>query len=277
MNTEYAMKNGVLIHISKVEHGLKCDCACPACGEKMIARKGSKTTHHFAHAVSDCQYSLETALHIMAKDILENEKRIKLPKVEIQIGMNRSAISEDRFIEFDEVTLEKRLESIVPDILIRKADKYLIIEIYVTNKVGDEKQKAIENKGVSAIEINLSKLNKSITKVDLRRVLIDEVDCKYWIFNKIAFDYEQKLFSLCEKRQEIERYGHCKYFVGIYEGHSISLCYKCDYNMREWKVDMDVKNGDVFDYILCSAKTGIKTFNDLKTYNFKDGRILSHG
>ena len=36
-----ALKEGKLVYIDDVERGLKCGCTCPACGEALIARKGT--------------------------------------------------------------------------------------------------------------------------------------------------------------------------------------------------------------------------------------------
>jgi|GEM_PF-5938786 len=44
---EYALKNEVLTHISKVERGLKCGCKCSCFGKPLIAYQGEKKTHYF--------------------------------------------------------------------------------------------------------------------------------------------------------------------------------------------------------------------------------------
>jgi hypothetical protein len=46
-NMIYALKNDEIVHTSEVESGLKCECICPACGARLIARKGTKVLHHF--------------------------------------------------------------------------------------------------------------------------------------------------------------------------------------------------------------------------------------
>ena len=62
-NLIYAVKDGKVIHISAVESGLSCGCTCPACGESLVAKKGQKMMHHFAHkSGSDCEYGYETSL-----------------------------------------------------------------------------------------------------------------------------------------------------------------------------------------------------------------------
>lgn len=60
LNLTYAQKNEKLVHVSEVERGLKCGCVCPACGEVLIARKGNKVVHHFAHkSTIECQYGYQ--------------------------------------------------------------------------------------------------------------------------------------------------------------------------------------------------------------------------
>ena len=41
----YALKDGEITSIADVESGLKCGCVCPACGEPLVAKKGSKVMH----------------------------------------------------------------------------------------------------------------------------------------------------------------------------------------------------------------------------------------
>ena len=72
-----------LIHIDSVSTGLACKCFCPHCKSELVAKNGgSRKVHHFAHANgSDCVGAIESALHKMAKDILQEHKLIMLPPV----------------------------------------------------------------------------------------------------------------------------------------------------------------------------------------------------
>ena len=80
LNMVYALKNGKTVHISEVVSGEKCGCICPACGEIMIAKKGSKVIHHFAHkSTIECEYGYQTSLHLAAKEIISKSKHICLP------------------------------------------------------------------------------------------------------------------------------------------------------------------------------------------------------
>lgn len=61
------------VHINSVAKGLDCNCYCPSCKEKLIAKNGgTKRVHHFAHASGiECESAYETMLHILAKTIVQ--------------------------------------------------------------------------------------------------------------------------------------------------------------------------------------------------------------
>lgn len=71
----YALRAGTLVHVSQVPSG-KGDGSllCPECGEGLLARKGTKRAHHFAHlsgsAAEGC--GIESAAHLKAKEIIIN-------------------------------------------------------------------------------------------------------------------------------------------------------------------------------------------------------------
>ena len=60
--SDIVLSNGVLVfglcegkylHVSEVASGAACDCVCPICGKKLIAKKGAIRMHHFAHVQAD--------------------------------------------------------------------------------------------------------------------------------------------------------------------------------------------------------------------------------
>ena len=75
--------NGKLVHVDCVPRGLACKCLCPHCKSELVAKNGgNRKVHHFAHVNgSDCVGAIESALHKMAKDILQEHKLIMLPSV----------------------------------------------------------------------------------------------------------------------------------------------------------------------------------------------------
>lgn len=65
----YAVSNGRLVHISEVASGLSRECVCLECHAPLIARKGQKVRHHFAHyRPTKCQP--ETVVHRIAKRLM---------------------------------------------------------------------------------------------------------------------------------------------------------------------------------------------------------------
>jgi len=272
MNLEYAMKGETLVHVSSVERGLMCGCTCPGCGASLIARKGQIKAHHFAHKNAECEYGTETMLHIMAKSILEQEKKILLPKVEIRFELFAASItSEPRLVPITDVTLEKRLGDFVPDLLVQISGKFVIIEILVTHKVDDLKLNKIKDSQISAIEIDLSKFDRSITLEELRDILINRVDNKSWIFNGVSEYYMRKWLALCEYKKTVYR-GYalhvdmCPIRARIYKGkpyaNVMDDCSSCEFclGLIQQNPDKDTKT------LLCCGATKIKTYDDLRKY-----------
>jgi len=78
---------GHAVSISNVPSGLACNCTCPSCGEPLVAKKGKKLDHHFAHkSDSDCASGYETSLHLAVKTILERTKQLMLPDCIAQLA-----------------------------------------------------------------------------------------------------------------------------------------------------------------------------------------------
>lgn len=74
----YARRNGQLVHISNISSGLHRDCLCVACHQPLVARRPtSGRADHFAHhASTNC--NAETALHLLAKEILGSRIRTSI-------------------------------------------------------------------------------------------------------------------------------------------------------------------------------------------------------
>lgn len=181
----FALKGGKLVEISQVQKGLDCNCTCPSCGAQLIARKGEHKVHHFAHKKKDCGSSLETSIHLAAKEILEKNKKIKLPSVEtfIGAGSDRITLYKEQYLHFNNVFLEKRTNDIIPDVLIEMNGKELFIEIAVTHFIDESKREKLAKLNISTLEIDLSKIDKQITFQELELIVIERLDLKKWVLN----------------------------------------------------------------------------------------------
>lgn len=185
---QYALKDEKLVHIQTVEKGLACGCVCPSCGSRLVARKGNKKIHHFAHYnTKECNNCVETALHMLAKEILLEEMHFLVPPVLLKFPNSYKAsevIFDERVIHFDKACVENRIGDIIPDLIFDINGRRLLVEIYVTHDIDEEKNRRINNLSISTLRIDLSKLDYSTSKEALRDALINESENKTWIYNE---------------------------------------------------------------------------------------------
>jgi hypothetical protein len=202
----YALKDGAPIHASDVDRGLACNCICPSCHERLIAKKGGIRVDHFAHhSAKSCPGALESSLHIAAKDILEKEKRITLPAVHIQLKSDGPSLQRagPKPYRVDSVREEKKIENIIPDLILIIDKRELIVEIFVTQKVDSQKIRKITELGMSAIEIDLSKLPRDMNKEVLTELIVDGVDNKIWLNNEWVRQEQEKLMAKTVRKEVI--------------------------------------------------------------------------
>lgn len=206
----YGMKQGVLTHVREVKSGLECECVCPACGARLIARKGKIRQHHFAHASdSECKYGVETALHLAAKKILEQRMEIILPAIIAEFYSPAAAITlaQEQTYKLDQVVLETRVGQIVPDVFAFVNGAPLLIEIRVTHKVTPEKAAQISDLGYSAIEIDLSNISRELEMQDIERLVMGPGKHKKWIKNVAAQEKRKEVLSKATIFKTIPRAG----------------------------------------------------------------------
>jgi hypothetical protein len=206
-------EQGELVSIYRVKSGLDCNCICPNCKSKLVAKNKGKTSNetlkpnqkraHFAHYnAPECSGAAESALHYLAKEILKERKNLLLPGS----SYNRQTLFESTFVKFDEVLLEQRVKInnryIIPDAILVKNGKQLFIEFYKTHIVDDEKIKLIKATEISCLEIDLNFID-AVVEGEVNRDGIIEIleiveNYKYWIYNKKELTLRQKAIALEE-------------------------------------------------------------------------------
>lgn len=270
-----AERNNKIIHIDELtpdENGLKCNCICPICKEPLKANTlGKIKRKHFSHNKnSDCINYLETAIHKLAKQIIEDNKRIVIPR----LNYNYETLVEEQNINFETVESEIYLSdhSFKPDIIgttIHKNKKIdLIIEIAVTHKIDDIKFNKIKNSNISTIEIYLDPkalLNLSLNEI--KDKVINSTSNKKWIFNRVEANkiksYKEKLQQEMKARLDKEKLKlkNQQYYVSknIYRGKSFfeekkyeGFVYKCPRSTLEYHdkriSDIDECNNCIYFY-----------------------------
>lgn len=267
-NMIYALKQSVPVHISDVESGLKCGCTCPACGESLIARKGTKVTHHFAHkSTVECEYGYQTSLHLAAKEIIAANKQIRVPSLYLTFPgtYRRILLEEEQVINVSEVILEKKISDIIPDILLVTDIGRIIVEIFVTHEIDDEKKKKIKRLDIPTIEINLSKMDRDITKESLCEELLYNSENKEWIYNGKREETYKRFVQVPEYKDVIARnfafhVDYCPIKVRVWKGkpyaNVIDDCDGCKFLIGSKRF------GNNREKILCSGKARIGSLED---------------
>ncbi|OIR11911.1 hypothetical protein GALL_67680 [mine drainage metagenome] len=189
----FALRKGIVVHIDEVENGLGCGCICPACRERLVAKQGTETAHHFSHeGGSDCKGGVQTALHLAAKSILSKEMKMILPALLVRaVALDKAGKMHEGTFElpsqeilFSEVSEEVRFGNVIPDIAAKVGEKKLFIEIAVCHFVDDVKLQKLAEIGVSTIEIDLSDMADEWNWDNLRNAVLERTDNKVWLFNK---------------------------------------------------------------------------------------------
>jgi hypothetical protein len=186
---------GEPVHISVARRGLACGLICPACKTPLIARKGAKKAAHFSHQGkgSGCGNGRETNAHYWAKQLLVERKQIWTPVVTAIVdGVSRHE-SKAKWMTFNDVRSERRLDRIVPDIVLILGDgRELIVEVCVTHPSGDDKIALIQSNGWPAIEISLRHLRTCQDIAVIERGLLADAP-RSWLCNPRRDRAEEKL------------------------------------------------------------------------------------
>lgn len=157
-----SVDNGELVHVDNVPNGVNCRCVCSACGEPLIAKQGSVRKSHFAHMNSECANANESALHLAVKNILNEHKKLWLPIIEF----DEKILFAPKVIDLTNTRVERWLDGFRPDIICEYQSPQhsrpvqLIVEVAVTSFIDKDKASRIRDKGISAVEINLSEVER---------------------------------------------------------------------------------------------------------------------
>lgn len=181
----YGVKNGVLVSVEDVVSGLACECICPSCGATLVARKGNIREHHFAHhGATDCTHGCESALHMMAKHILESRKEVFVP------GETDRDKGEIR--HFSTAELESReYMTFIPDVLMKNGADTLCVEVLVTHAVDEDKEQKITTAKLPTIEIDLGSMIEDFDEDSVTEALLSGRETK-WIYNSILDEQKKK-------------------------------------------------------------------------------------
>lgn len=233
----YGRKDGRIVSILDVpfeEYGLRCGCTCVQCGEPLEAcsiRPDNLREAHFKHRKSTREatdeprfacspdWANESGLHLLAKEIIKEERCVAVPAIG-DISANRiarisedmggepllpagwSTVSvediqsnqEDSKIHASEVFSEYRIDgndksqTIIADLFLNANDfGPLCIEIFVTHRVPSVKKRAAWSQGIPMLEIDLSDFYEDGelgSKETLKKFLLESTYHREWVYHE---------------------------------------------------------------------------------------------
>lgn len=215
----FGLKENKIIHIDELqesERGLSCGCVCPSCGAQLQAKLGQKNRHHFSHTSENCsnEAATQTALHLLAKEIIAQGKPMLFPEICLEYKNSpyfshkyiqgvpvNIEIKPARKIKCDEVILERKLQSIVPDVIFIAQQNKCIVEIAVTHFIDEVKEQKIKEIGLPTIEIDLSKIyRQDFKREELENEILNNPENRKWIYYP---NFENLILKANEKYKEI--------------------------------------------------------------------------
>ena len=170
-------ENGHLVHVDDVPNGEACGCTCPECESKLIAKnKGQHNQHHFAHVGgNDCVRAVESALHLMAKEILSEGKKIMLPRYPLQVGGVRL------FQSIEVESYDKEL-SLRPDCVGDTDGQKLWVEFKRSHEVDTDKAAKIKSAKIECVEIDINAC--PLDPLKMKEFLEESSEDRQWIYFK---------------------------------------------------------------------------------------------
>lgn len=203
----HGIRNGKLLSIRDVASGLACYATCPSCDARLVAKKGDRMTHHFAHHKgNECAGAQMTALHKRAESLIQEGGYMRYPAVP---GTNTSILKESEIRIFDSVVVEDTSFlskwAIKPDVVAKSEDGICLIEIALTHPVDENKLVKLQSLGFPALEISLSvDEHGGLTDDQLREIVLDRTFTKMWLFHPLQ-QRELDQISQEEAKREAER------------------------------------------------------------------------
>lgn len=206
----FALYKGQWIGIKSVRKGLACNCHCPACGSRLIARKGKQQEHHLAHhRHAICTEGLETALHLLGKHLITESRELMLPAVQTYRGPQ---LRSPHLLSYQSAQQETGFKGLIIDVLLKAEGKPLAIELKVTHASTSKKQYLLVKHGLPCLEIDLFSIYHELwangTGTDLeqfKKALLYREIHRNWLFHPRKHRWEYWVLKQSVARKVIHR------------------------------------------------------------------------
>jgi hypothetical protein len=189
--TPFGRKDGRMLAPADVESGLACGCTCPGCGATLMAKKGTQMAWHFAHHSAKALVScVESTIHAAAKQVLLEANWLKVPVKYVEAKgvppyhyrcAKSVQLGFERIIRFERTDEEVWEEGVRPDVVGYRGGKRMLIEMYFRHHVDEVKLAKLREKGLPALEIDLSDLDVNDGFDAVRQRVLRDTFYKQWL------------------------------------------------------------------------------------------------
>ncbi len=203
------LKDGKHVDVRMVANGKGCGCVCPTCKRPLVAVQGEQRQYFRHHRRSDCETGHETGVHGLAKELLAESLSLFIPAAIARHGdLIPCILRQGREWSFQSASLEKTLvdgdkRRIRPDLILkgefRGEPLELLVEIQVRHKQERWKINEIRERGLAAIEIDLSKEPPTATRDYYRRQILEKAE-RHWLVNRRIDEARQKIREYWERK-----------------------------------------------------------------------------
>lgn len=220
-----------LVDVADVARGVACNCVCPSCQTRLVARKGERRALHFAHAArkayddtqSQCNYSVFVAARSMLKQLVGDCLELRLPAYRDCVRSDPDGfddieewftVTESRRVVLAEVIVETSFDSTIVDILgVIAGYAFVLYVTYPGRGVPDTLQHPkdlrcgvveVQLDGIESVFLERHLSGKSYREV-LLEFLAEDVSAKRWIFHPGYRRAKSEAQAKLSKRLETHR------------------------------------------------------------------------
>ncbi len=239
----YGLRDGKVVSIQDIPKelkGLACGCICPACHRPLEACSlgpNNKRVRHFKHAKEfdpnvtregspggcDVFTANESGLHLLAKQIIQEECKVMIPAfkiyaedilndipVDIYRKLPPFVVEDASVLICAAVELEKYINGFKPDIVMQLPSRVtheLLVEINAGHSVDEEKLRNVKAHGFPMMEIDVRSFrDKAYKKEELRQFLLESCAEREWIYFPLRKDVREKAREFFENIEDVIKY-----------------------------------------------------------------------
>lgn len=264
-----------LLHVDSAKNGLKCECVCPSCGDKLVAKnKGTKDKeNHFSHyTVVENRNCLMTQLHLIAQDFFLKSKTFLIPEVSFEYKgavLSYAALN----TSVNNAELEVRLGRYFADTFLCTDHSEIAIEVCVTHENEDDKTAYYRQSKISSIEYDFSSyLNRNIDEA-IKDLEANKVPYKWlyeWCREPLIQKHEKAVTQEAERIKRIRGINAGKISTSLIKNRIIEL----PPLIEEFKAKI---NGYSFQENIQFYEGGFKTLSSIIHINTTDEYVLLKG